>query len=385
MKFLSKLFEAQDTNWTSQTFSQAKRKLIGIYLFIIATIIIFFSILVILQVRAHDADKIISSQTNIVLNTTEAKQLAQAKKPNAQIVKTEYETKDGKLLYEVYFDDDDSIYIDVNSGTILQKADDESESLYYILTDDIQEVIIWLGIIVFLLASTGSVLVARATLQPIANSIQKQKQFVSDAAHELRNPLAALQVTLESYIRSDNKKQFNETVAKELLEEVKRLISTSESLLSLEKAETGKQTFTCSVADNLENVLQRLDSQITAKGICIQKEISDKTLVINPSDLQTILYNLLHNAIKFSDEGSRITVSWDGTKLLVTDTGKGIDSKHIPYIFDRFYKADSARSFGTEHSNGIGLAIVSELVHSYGGTIKVESEVDTGTTFVITF
>ena len=385
MKFLSQLFEARGTDLTSKAFVTARRKLIAIYLLIIAMVILLFSGLVVMQVDQRDADKQLPPQSEIRLNTKEALAYAQAEKPNSKIVDTEYETKDGKLLYEVYFDDDDSVYIDVISGTVVQKNNDESDTLYHLLTDDIYEIVLWLGLIVFLIAAAGSVLVANATLKPIAVSAQKQKRFVSDAAHELRNPLAALQTTLESYIRSDSKKQFNETIAQELQAEVKRLISTSESLLSFEKVECNKQTADCSVAENLEQVMKRLGSQFEAKNIVLKKELAAQTLAINPNDLQTVLYNLLHNAVKFSGQGSHVTVKWNGKALSVADTGKGIDPKHLPHIFERFYKADQARTLDTEHSDGLGLALVSELITSYGWEIGVKSELDKGTTFTITF
>jgi signal transduction histidine kinase len=370
----------------SNAFKSARRKLIFIYLLIIAVVILLFSTLVLIQVDQRDADSKLSSQSDIVLSTSEAREYAKAEKPNSEVSKTEYEIKNGKLLYEVSFNDGESVYVDITTGTLDQRTDNDSpDTLYYLLTDDIHEIVFWLGLIVFLLASAGSLIVANATLKPISVSAQRQKRFVSDAAHELRNPLAALLTTLELYVRSDTKKQFNETVAQELLSEVKRLIYTSESLLSFEKIETAKDLRACIVSNHIDNVSKRLQGQLETKNLTIKKNLVPAPISIDPNDLETIFYNLLHNAIKFSNSGDTITVTWDGVEFTISDTGKGIDAKHIPHIFERFYKAAQARTLDTEHSNGLGLALVQEIVTSYKGKISVVSELGKGTTFTITF
>jgi signal transduction histidine kinase len=370
----------------SKAFKTARRKLILIYLLIIAVAILLFSFLILIQVDQRDYDSTLSPQSDIILSTIEAREYAKTQRPNSEISEAEYEVENGKLLYEVHFDNGESLYVDVTTGVIDQRTDDGSpDTLYHLLTDDINEIVFWLGLIVFLLASGGSLIVANATLSPISVSAQKQKRFVSDAAHELRNPLAALQTTLESYIRSDSKKHFDETVAQELLGEVKRLISTSESLLSFEKVETIKERQACNMASYVDDVSKRLQGKLEIKNLTLKKNVTSTPIDINPNDLEAILYNLLHNAIKFSNNGDAITVSWDGIKLTVSDTGRGIEAKHIPHIFERFYKADQARTLETEHSDGLGLALVQEIVTSYKGKITVVSELGKGTTFIITF
>lgn len=387
MKFLSQLFEARGTDLTSKSFRFARRKLISIYLLIIAVVIILFSYLVLVQVTQRELAQKLPPHSEILLNSNDARSIAQQEKPGVPVLGAEYEIKNRELLYEVYFADGESIYVDVLSGTIISnKGSQKIITLYHTLTDDTYEIIAWLGIIVFIIASAGSIFIANATLKPIAQSIQKQKRFVSDAAHELRNPLASLQTTLESYARSKDKTvKLSESVTADLLDEVKRLIATSEALLAFESYEKNPETIqNCVLEKNLTDVLGRLEPYRLEKNIAIHQKISPDTVRFKPHDLSSVLYNLLHNALKFSNNDSHIHVSWDGHILVVADSGRGIAPEHLGHIFERFYKVENARSFDG-HSNGLGLALVYEIVTSYGGTIKVESELGRGTTFRVTF
>ena len=386
MKFLSQLFEARGIGWTSSAFTKARRKLVALYLVIIAIVIGLFASLVVLQVSENAAAQKIPAESQIVLNAEAAKALAISLKPGETIEDTEYILEENTLHYIVGFSDGEDVEVDLLSGTAQLGQDGVSgESFFELFTDDVNEIIWWIGIIVFLCASTVSAFVASLTLKPIAASIEKQKQFVSDASHELRNPLASLQTTLESYIRSpDRSRVLSESIAEDLLEEVKRLIATSESLLALEHHEKQvKQISSCDVSCNVTATLQRLAHAINTKNIIVSCDISPLPLRVDTHDLDTILYNLLHNAIKFSNDNSEIKINWDGRKLVVADTGLGIDAKHLPRIFERFYKTDQARSFAT-NSNGLGLALVQEIVSSYGGVIAVDSTLKVGTTFTVT-
>lgn len=386
MKFLSQLFEARGTDWTSSAFKSARLKLVALYLLIIAIIIASFAYLVVLQIQEKISSQRIPSNSQIVLNAAEAKAKATKLKPTETIEDTEYVLDENTLLYKIGFSDGEDVEVDLLTGEAQLGQDvGGGESFFELFTDEVDETIWWIGIVVFLLASGGSIYVANMTLKPIAESVRKQKQFVSDASHELRNPLASLHTTLESYIRSSHKsKILSESVAEDLLEEVKRLIVTSESLLELEKREKQMRNIaSCVVSQNLERAVQRLKVDLDAKYIKLVNTVSNAPLLIDSSDLDTILYNLLHNAIKFSDENSEIKVGWNGKELTVSDTGQGIEAKHIPHIFERFYKADDARSF-TTNSNGLGLALVHEIVSSYSGSIAVKSVVGKGATFTVT-
>ncbi len=386
MKFPSQLFEAPGTDLIFKDFLQARRKLIFIYLAIIAVVIILFSYLVVLVVNQHELANRLPSESEILLNTNEARIMAEHQKPNSNIRTAEYQLKDGILLYKIHFEDDKVIYVDVISGRVFSDKELRgSPSLYKLLTDETNELVGWLALLVFLLASLGSIAVANASLRPIAINVRKQKRFVSDAAHELRNPLASLQTTLESYLRSkDRTQQFGESVAEDLLLEVKRLIAVSEELLAFEKHEKTANIIACSMQKVLDVVLARLESLRAEKNISIVQNLSEEVIFIDPQDLDSVLYNLLHNAIKFSDKDAKIEVTWKGKELKLVDTGIGIAPEQLPHIFERFYKADTARSFSV-YSSGLGLALVHEIIDSYGGEIAVVSEPGKGTAFTINF
>jgi|GEM_PF-3645923 len=386
MKFLSKLSGGPAIDSNNNDFTKARSKLIGIYLGIIATVIVLFSWLVIMQVDTQVGALSDSQDQQTILSETEAIAIAQSQNPNTLIDETAFALESNTLIYKVHFENDDEIEIDLFTGSVLSEKNLAEEGYWAFLTDEIDEVIGWLGLLVFLLASAGSIFVANATLQPIAVSMRKQKRFVSDAAHELRNPLAALQTTLESYIRSTTiDKELNKSVAEDLLSEVKRLISTSESLLSFEEHELRhKKVAEVNVTKSIERVEKRLKGVLETKSIALIKNIADTPLQFDVYNLDTVLYNLVHNASKFSPANSTISVKWDGTKIVITDTGMGISAKHLPHIFERFYKVEEARML-TEHSNGLGLALVHDILASYGATISTVSEVGSGTTFTIIF
>ena len=389
MKFRSQLSAVLGTDSTSNTFGKARRKLVLLYLGIIATVIGLFAFLVVLQVSDKLNEQKLPPQSQIVLNATEAQQKASALKPGRVIVDTVYALEQNTLLYKVIFDDGEDVEVDVLTGKASlgeQPNTDNDPFLLMLLTDDISEIIWLLGLFIFILASLGSIAIANMTLRPIAESVKSQKRFISDAAHELRNPLASLHTTLESYIRSnDNSKTLRRSIATDLLTEVKRLITTSEALLQFENQERRPKIIVpCPVSDHLAIVVARLEPQLTAKQQTITPIMSEVMLPIDTQDLETILYNLLHNASKFSPAHATIKISWDGKKLRVEDTGIGIAPQHIPHLFERFYKVDQARTFLSD-SNGLGLALVHDIATMYGATVVVTSRVGVGTTFTLSF
>jgi signal transduction histidine kinase len=387
MKFLLLPFAGRDTDSISNSFNQARLKLVLLYLVIIAIVISVFAYLVVLQVNQKIDSQQLRPNSQIVINANEALAKAQLLKPGGRIETTVYSLEDNTLLYKIQYRDGSDIEVDMLTGSA--QIGDKSEhitTILELLTDNIAKIIGWIGGIIFLLASIGSLIIAQATLKPIAVSTKKQKRFVSDAAHELRNPLASLQMTLESYLRSPKKTlEFTDSVAKDMLHEVKRLIVTSESLLKLEAIESRQKNI---LPNDFRNVLSDVEKQLSfdlqTKNINVVANISDNLINIDRNDLTTILYNLLHNAIKFSEPKSQILVSWNGNKIQIIDHGLGIDDKHLPYIFERFYKTDPARSSGI-NSNGLGLALVSDIIQSYSAKISVESKLNQGTTFTIIF
>lgn len=373
------------TDWIYKDFKQARKKLVILYLLIMAGIISLFSFLLITQLNERTEVQNLPQNGHIVI--TEADALAEARKyfPGKEIIDTEYDFENGSLLLTASFDNDDEVKTDLFTGKSFIPAPEDG-GLMEKLTDDLENIIWWIALFMFVISALASFIIAHTTLRPIAAGIEKQKRFVSDAAHELRNPLAAIHSSLEAALRDprsyslDTKEMFND-----LLSETKRLIATSEGLLNLERQ--GSKTIhieTVSVEKCLDAVLVRLRGMIEEKQILITHEVGPESISIDKEDFHTILYNLIGNAIKFSHAGGNMSVTWNNKKLVISDTGIGIDERHIPHVFERFYKADQARGFAYSGS-GLGLALVREIVESHGGKITAESRLHRGTTFTVSF
>ena len=232
-------------------------------------------------------------------------------------------------------------------------------------------------------------------LDEVAGHVERQQQFVADAAHELRGPLAALQSSLEVGISQNRTADaYRETLA-EVLEEARHLSKLSNDLLLL--AETGDET---SVRPGEEIDLTAIVRQTIAMfgGVAEERSVG---LVLDPpaanvklhgdaSQLRQVFGNLLDNAIRFTPEGGRVTVSVGageaGRQAVVTvaDTGCGIAPEHLDRVFDRFYKADASRTHSdTARGGGLGLAICRSIVERHGGSIVVVSTPSRGTTFTV--
>lgn len=386
MKFLSQLFEARGTVWKERAFRRAFLKLTAVYLLIIAMVISVFSWLVVFQVENKLEEKSLHQQAGSI-QITEAEALAKARSlhPNDTIDKTSYELQNGTLLFTVDFDDGSDLEFDVFTGELIVQADTPAASFYELMTDEIDEIIWLLGLVVFLAASIGAIVVVRATLSPIAESAKKQNQFVSDAAHELRNPLAALKATLQTEQRANPKHAFAKETVQDLVTEVDRLIATTESLLKLEQSHTSLDEIPVKPEELVTSVIGRLEKMAKEKGVTFKVNTSNPQTKLAQADGEAVLYNLIHNAVKFADSGSVISVTWEGKTVSVHNTGELIPESDLPRIFDRFYKVEKARTQGVTHSNGLGLAIVKSVLDKTGSKIVVTSNEKDGTTFVVNF
>lgn len=362
-------------------FRQSRYKLIGLYLFIIAVVVSLFSFLIVYQARDSFSDPAVKTNSEIILTAQEAETLAQGLRPSAIIVETEYEIEKSQLYYTISFSEEDEVKVNLLTGEVL--IPDENVGLVETFTDDFDEMVGWIGLFVFFAASLLSMYVVNKTLAPLQENMRKQKQFVSDAAHELRNPLSALHARIESVIRL-GKKEFNTDVFTDLLQETKHLITLSEDLLSLEKNEVKRlQKGEVSVIEVTRSILHRLAHLIEKKHIrCTISAIVDTPLISTQSELETILYNLIHNALKFTPEYGSIEIGWNGKVLFVSDTGIGIDEKDTALIFNRFHKVDTSR---TGEGSGLGLALVKEILMKHGGRIEVKSTLGKGTTMSVQF
>jgi heavy metal sensor kinase len=220
-------------------------------------------------------------------------------------------------------------------------------------------------------------------------SFERQRQFVQDASHELRTPLAAIRTNIEVTEMDPDAtvEEYRELVAT-IKSQTERLTRLSEDLLLLTnddgaRVEREPVDLRALAADVLGEV-QPLASQ---RGVALRRELAaDIEAVASPDLLHRCVLNLVDNAIKYSGEGSTVTVrvvdSGATARIEVEDNGPGIPAEALPHIFERFYRVDKGRS-RREGGTGLGLAIVRELITAMGGSVGVSSEVGKGTTFWI--
>jgi|CXWL01.1.fsa_nt_gi signal transduction histidine kinase len=361
-------------------FTSARFKLILLYLVIMASVVTLFSLLIMYQANDSFSDPAVQTGSEIITTAEEAMKIAQATYPDKVVAEVEYEIERGALYFTTTFTDETEVKLDLFTGVALYP--EEETGLVAMLTDDFDEMVIWIGLFVFLIAALLSVYVANKTLFPIAENMERQKQFVSDAAHELRNPLSAMHARIESVLRNGGI-HFTKDVLQDLLLETKRLITMSEYLLALEQAEHTKVNLvSIPLTASVNAVVKRLENMAQEKNIAIQIDVDTVPVALEKNDAEQVLYNLLHNAIKFTESGGHITITKKKSLLTIKNTGRGIQAKDIPHIFDRFYKADASRS---EVGSGLGLALVSDTLKHYNAQIAVESVEGQGSTFTITF
>lgn len=226
------------------------------------------------------------------------------------------------------------------------------------------------------------------TLQRLENSFAELKRFTADASHELRTPLTALRTVGEVALRQgDNPAALRETIGS-MLEEAQRLNDLIESLLTLARMESGKvsiQPESVRLAEIAADVRDSLNVLATEKHQALEVAGDDSvTVTADRLLLRQALVNIVHNAVRYSPPQTRITIRTlrrDGLACIeVTDQGPGIASEHLPKIFERFYRVDTARSRDAG-GHGLGLAIAKWSVERQGGRIEVESAVGKGSTF----
>jgi two-component system, OmpR family, phosphate regulon sensor histidine kinase PhoR len=219
-----------------------------------------------------------------------------------------------------------------------------------------------------------------------------RRDFVANISHELRTPLASIKALVETL---EDGAIEDESVARHFLhqvdEEVDHLTELVRELLELSRIESGEvalQREPVAAADLIDPVVRRLRAQAERAGVVLTiAPLGDLPPVLaDPGRTGHVLLNLLHNAIKFTPPGGTIAVTasrQDGyLAVTVRDSGPGIEPAHLPRIFERFYKADRARSSG---GTGLGLAIAKHLVSAHGGVLTARNNDDgPGASFTFT-
>lgn len=224
-------------------------------------------------------------------------------------------------------------------------------------------------------------------IERLERSFAEMQRFTADAAHELRTPLAVIRNEAEVALRMRRSPEAYTQVLENLLEEVSRLSQMAERLLFLSRQDAGLHPSTREEAaadELLREVAATMQLVASEKGVELSVGPNAVCrLVTDPRQLRRVLYNLLDNAIKYTPVGGSVVltgaVEGGNWSVTVTDTGVGISAEHLPHVFERFYRADPARS---EDGSGVGLglAICRSIVNGLGGRITVTSTLGQGTT-----
>jgi heavy metal sensor kinase len=233
-----------------------------------------------------------------------------------------------------------------------------------------------------------------AMLRRLEQSFISLRRFTADASHELKTPLTVLRSGIERALTHPKTPPEVMEVLEETLVEVNRMAELVDALLTLARADEGRAPLHLEEVD-LKEVMSELAETASILGeqaqVAVSVRIPQEPMIaaLDRSRIRQLLMNLLTNAIKYTPAGGSVNidcVSQDGEVVFsVQDTGVGIAPGDLPHIFDRFWRADAARTrFGDRPGAGLGLAICKWIAEAHGGRITVQSRPGKGTTFVVT-
>jgi signal transduction histidine kinase len=217
------------------------------------------------------------------------------------------------------------------------------------------------------------------------------RRFTADAAHELRNPLSALQSDLEITLLQPRTPDELTATVRLALKNTQRLVKISESLLTLSRSDSGGLVTSVEpidISDVLEEAYARWEGHATALGVHLSEQLDCEGVVEgDPLLLGRLFDNLLENALSYTPPGGNVTLALAGTPpgscaISITDTGPGIPASLRPVIFERFSRGDASRSRKTGGA-GLGLAICAAIVSAHKGTITLDDEDVVGTRITV--
>ncbi|MFA7301693.1 MAG: HAMP domain-containing sensor histidine kinase [Candidatus Shapirobacteria bacterium] len=247
--------------------------------------------------------------------------------------------------------------------------------------------LIYQNLIILVVSGSLSYFLAGKTLNPIAKTIEEQKIFISDASHELRTPLTALKSTFEVALRDPKLTMADaKNNLKTGINEVDKLTNLTNSMLRLSHLENGNglQHVSINLKTISNKVVSRLLAKATAKKIKIINKTKNISITGDPLSIEELFEIIVDNAIKYSSN-STIKINSIKNKIIITDQGLGISQKDLPHIFDRFYRADNARTKSSDGGYGLGLPIAQKIMDKHGGKILVDSKLNSGTTVTLAF
>lgn len=229
------------------------------------------------------------------------------------------------------------------------------------------------------------------SIKPIKEAFMKQKQFISDASHELKTPLAVIQTNVDVLLSNEPTEHSKWLTYIKM--EVERMSHLTNNLLYLTQMENSeenqlfKQSF--NLSERLEHLLLGFEVMAYEKQINFSSDVPPEVFIHgNPEQIIQVLMILLDNAMKYTPEKGLIHLdcirSAHHITLTIRNSGDGISQEDLPFIFDRFYRGDKSRT-RSDNSYGLGLSIAKTIVEQHSGKITCESNATAGTTFTIKF
>ena len=290
------------------------------------------------------------------------------------------------LYHEVVSGVTSAIIVGLGSGSGLS-ASQVTEQLEAVRTREV----VGVAAVILATAAIFGYLVTRFALAPARNALAAQKRFIGNIAHELRTPLSVIRTNTEVRL-------FDADVSKEALglhrsnlEELDRISSLINNLLTLNALLTPEQMSfnNVDIGKIARRAIDSFAGLARAKKLQVTLSVArEHTAWGNAAALEQIVLNLVKNAIQHTQQGEvAVTVvpaAGGALELVVADTGSGITQDDLARIFEPFFRGDRARTRSGGTGSGLGLAIVNELVHLHHGRIRVQSAVNTGTRVTVT-
>lgn len=226
----------------------------------------------------------------------------------------------------------------------------------------------------------------------LQNLEEMRRGFIANVSHELRTPMTSIRGFIEGILDGTIPVERQRDYLIIVKDETNRLNRLVNDLLDLAKMEAGEMQLNLrsfNINELIRRCVIKLESLIVQKNISIEANFDEEDIYVNADSdaIERVIINLIHNAIKFTSEKGKITLSTSRQKdkvvIAVADNGVGIDKDEIDLIWDRFYKSDKSRS-KDKTGTGLGLAIIKNIINEHKQSIWVESEIGVGTKFTFT-